>query len=600
MLKIRWTEAGILTPNKNTAPMEKSHGELLLVLGLIGVGALVRIVFLLQWSSTPLFFSLYGDELNFHNSALGLLGLGPEPGAFLYQPLVTFFLAGLYSLFGPDLVLPRILFVLFGLVNIYLLYGLGKQVGGTWVGRLSAAFAAVYGPFVFFEGQLLAPAMVVPLVTGALWSLIRAGHRKKISLLLVSGVCSGLALMGRPNLLIVLPVAFIWWSVVAGTWRMRIIGAMVAALGLVVGMSPSWIHNALKGDGLVPVSASTGHSFYLGNNPQATGLFHVPKGEKIDASSHAAYIKSWKDLASAARGRDLTLSEVSSYWLERGLQWWKEHPGDAMALLGKKLFLCINAEEMPIHHPYYAVQELAPILGLLPGFGVVFPFAVLGVLLAWKGRQGLRLLALCAGVYLVGVSVFYVADRYRILALPMIIPLAGAGVVTWSERIKHVGLRKTWWLMLVLLAVEIVVHVPVVSDMNRIKARYGLRNLMGKSAADSGDFVSAEKFFLQAVKIAGPSHGSVARENLGILAEKRGELQRALKLYGQAALMDSESRSARVHMARLYEKLGKFDDAIERWRQVAKLSSDPLIGLEQIERLQKLKQKHTDGKIIDQ
>ena len=575
---------------------KKKHHELLLLAGIVLIGAVVRIVFLIEWASTPIFFSLYGDELNFHQSAMGLLGLGPAQGAFLYQPLVTFFLAGLYSVFGPDLVIPRVLFVFFGLVNICLLYGLGKRIGGIWAGRLSALFGALYGPFVFFEGQLLAPAMVVPLVTGALWSLLAAGHGRNVCLILLSGLCSGLALMGRPNLVIVLPLAFVWWLLVADTWRARVIGSLLATLGLVLGMSPSWIHNAMKGDSLVPVSASTGHSFFLGNNPQASGLFHVPKGEKIDASSHKAYIESWKNLACKAEGRDLTLSEVSSYWLGRGLQWWKQHPVDALSLMGKKLMLCINADEMPIHHPYYAVEELTPILGFLPGFGVLFPFSLLGVFLGWKKRTGLRLLAVSAAVYLFGVALFYVADRYRILALPMIIPLASIGIVLSTERIRQGGLKKIWYALALLAAAEVVVHVPMISDMSRIKGRYAIRNLMGKAAADSGDFVSARRYFQQAVKIAGPSHGAVARENLGILEEMKGDPEKALELYSQAAAMDAESRSARFHLAKLYEKMGRYDEAMEMWRELANLSSDPKAAMREMERIRRLQERsHNDN-----
>ena len=562
--------------------------EALLLAGICVLGAGVRTMFLAGWAANPLFHHPCGDELNFHQTALGLLGLGPEPESFLYQPLYSFYLALVYGLFGPDVSLARTLQLVIGLANICLFYALGRELAGRAAGRLATLLAALYGPFVFFEGQLLAPAIATPLLTGAFLCLIRAGLRERTWLLLPLGVLMGLALMARPNLVVVLPVGGLWWLLRIRSSRGRLVGAGLALAGLVMGMAPSWIHNAIRGQGFVPVSASSGHSFYIGNNPRASGLFGVPRGERIDATSHAGYRRSWIALAEQAEGRELSLSEVSSYWLGRGLDFWAEQPGDALALLGKKLLLAVNSEEMPIHHPYYAIAELVPALKWLLTFGVVFPFAVLGVWLAGRRHGGVGLLAWSFAVYLFGTAVFYVADRYRVMLLPMTIPLAALGMMELAGRARQKGVRSCWPWLLVLAAAFAVTQPSFIAEESRVRARYGIYNLMGKAEGDQGNLEQAERLFRRAILIAGPDHGAVARTNLGLMLERSGETGKALALYRRAAAMDSEYRFVRLRLASLAERAGDPREAIRWWREIERLSADSEPARREIVRLQAL------------
>ena len=174
------------------------------------VALCVRLLYLGEWAGNPLFHTPMGDELNFHDTALSLLGLAPPVQTFLFQPLYPFYLAGIYGLFGIDLGVVRTIQLLIGVITCLLFYGLGREIGGKWVGRISAVLVALYGPMVFFEGTLLAPALVVPLVAGAFWALVAAGKRGNYWLAAPAGLLLGVAMMGRPNLGAMVPVAAVW------------------------------------------------------------------------------------------------------------------------------------------------------------------------------------------------------------------------------------------------------------------------------------------------------------------------------------------------------------------------------------------------------
>ncbi len=565
--------------------------EVLAVVAICSLAVSVRLLFLARWAGTPLFSSPVGDELNFHRTALALLS-EHSLGSFLYQPLYSYFLAGVYRLFGPDVGMVRTIQLAIGVGTTLLFYGLGRELGkdgnaGRWTGYLTGTIAALYGPQVFFEGQLLAPALTLPLTAGALWCLLVAVKRSKPWLLVAGGLLLGLACMGRPNLLVMLPAGLVWLLMRIRPWRRIWLSAGLLVVGVILGLSPSWIHNAVSGQGFVPVSSSGGHSFFIGNNPQATGGFHIPKGARIDDSDHAAYRRSLTLLAERAAGHDLTPAEVSAYWWHRGLDFWAAHPGQVLWLSGKKLLLALNSVERPIHHPYVFAEEVAPILGYLLSFGIVFPFAVLGVWFGRRRRAGVGLLLGCAGTYLLTMVAFYVADRYRILLLSALIPLAGLGMVELARTIRAKGALRTWPCILGLAAAFAVTQLPLTSARATNQALVVGYNLMGKAAGERGKLLEAEKYFKHALELAGPGQGARARANLSLLLQRRGQLERAQRLYVEAARADPDWQAIRIRLARLAESRGDIQQAIQWWREAAALMADPAPALREITRLEK-------------
>jgi len=571
-------------------PRQDGRLREVLVVGAICVLAMaVRLLFLTRWADTLLFQFPIGDELNFHETALSLLGRGDPPQAFtLYQPLYAFYLASLYGLFGVDVGMVRTLQLFIGVGTCLVFYGLGRELAGRWAGRLSAAMAAFYGPLVFFEGQLLAPVLTIPLVAGALWCLLASGKRDIPWLQLPAGALMGLALMARPNLAVILPVAGIWLLTRPFRFRRRLLAALLAILGIAGGLLPSWLHNVLHG-GSAPVSASGGHSFYIGNSRGAPGVYYLFEG--ITPSGQKSYRESVSGIAERAEGRELSPAEVSSFWYRRGLDFWAEHPGEALALTGKKLLLSIQGREMAIHHSYTFGRELAPVLRGLLSFGVLFPFYVLGVVFAARRRTGAWMIAAGSFAYLATLVVYYVADRYRIALLPMIIPLASLGMLELQDRLRR-GWRQISFSLGILAAAFTLSHLPVVPDAwaeNSLAFSY---NWMGKREIERGRPEKAEAFFNKAAATAGDNRGPMsawAWSNLGDISMLKGNPGDARQKYLRAVAADQRNGFVRIRLARLDEARGKLDEAIRWWQEVAELMPDPGPARREVSRLQALK-----------
>jgi tetratricopeptide (TPR) repeat protein len=148
-----------------------------------------------------------------------------------------------------------------------------------------------------------------------------------------------------------------------------------------------------------------------------------PEYERIDAT----------DLAERAAGRRLSPGEVSSYWTDRALDFITGRPGDWLALMGRKVLLLVNADEMLDTESQESYAEWSWPLratGWLAHFGLLVPMAVIGVWATWPDRWRLAILYALTIAYAASVLLFYVFARYRFPLVPMLMLPASAGALT--------------------------------------------------------------------------------------------------------------------------------------------------------------------------
>ena len=555
----------------------------LLLFAIFVLALCLRLLYLADWATTVLYHVPQGDEQNFHNTALALLH--GEAQTFLYQPLYSFYLYAIYSIFGVNHSLVRTLQLLISLIGIIVFYGLGKELAGKACGLVSATLVACYGPLIFFEGHLLAPGLVLPLLAGVFWAWLVVGRQGSWPWALLSGFLAGLVLMARPNLGLLLPVALVWLLYRPLQSADKVKSILAALIGLMIGLGPAMAHNATETGEFVPVSTAGGISFFLGNNEQASGRFHVPRGLGIDSSSHDNYRQSLTHIAQNDVGHPLSPAEVSSYWYQKGFEFWKNNPWDALLLCAKKMLLSINSSEMPIHHPFDFGLLIAPSLHFSLTFGIVFAFAVLGFICTQRNHKT-WLLVSCFGANIITLIGFYVADRYRITLVSMLIPLAGLGIVRLYRISQNAWNRRSWIAATTLLIAFGLSQIPLLSPELKNRMVAISLNRMGKATGELGDLDQAQALFQQAISWYGPNHGIYPRLNLAAIHQLRGDYQQAQKVYLQATQIDPTASKPWIKLARLAEKQNQIDQAIRYWQEASKRSADPNEAIRQIQRLQ--------------
>lgn len=115
------------------------------------------------------------DQISYHELALRVLqghgfsfATGWWPATAAGQPtahwsfLYVLFLSGIYSIFGPNPLVPRLLqAVLTGILQTLLTWRIGRRLFGDRVGLLSAAIASFNTYFVYYSGALVTESLYI-------------------------------------------------------------------------------------------------------------------------------------------------------------------------------------------------------------------------------------------------------------------------------------------------------------------------------------------------------------------------------------------------------------------------------------------------------
>ena len=223
------------------------------------VGAILAVALLARLGLALLYEppALFGDAADFarHAAALADHGSYPEslatggPTAFR-PPAYPFALAGVYEVAGRGDA-PRVFGALLGTLAVALLGFVALRLFGRRVAVIAMALAAVFPPLVMVSVALLAEALFIVLVLGALACVLHAPDRMRW--VLAAGALAGAAALTRTNGLVLLPVLLL---AVRGA-RPRV--ALLAA-ALVV-LAPWSIRSSAALDTFVPTTTQLGGAF---------------------------------------------------------------------------------------------------------------------------------------------------------------------------------------------------------------------------------------------------------------------------------------------------------------------------------------------------
>ena len=374
-----------------------------------------------------------------------------EGWPYYVSPLYIEYLRGLYGLFGPEPLVARIIQIVLGSLTPLLLYWITRRFADRRAGLAAALLGAAYPLFVFYEPTLIKASLSVFAASGAMAMVLLAAQarRRRVLLWLAAGVATGVLCLIRSNVLLFAPLAavtILWFG--RRQLRPALLHCAAWAVGIAAAIAPVTIRNAAVCGEFVLINANGGFSFFVCQRPGAAAFFvpisdveYTPAGEARDARA----------LAERAVGRDLSAAEVSQFYFDQGWEHIKRDPGRAFRRTVDKAMLALNSLEVPNTEDFYLARSLSPVLKLPLGFGVVLPLGVWGLVLCWRRRASVFVnLFLLANF--VSLAMFYVSDRYRLPAVPMLIVYAGVAAIWLWDR-----LGERAWRRLVPAAVVIVV-----------------------------------------------------------------------------------------------------------------------------------------------
>ena len=398
------------------------------------VAALVRLLYWLPahrslFLQTPVvdasFFDLWARAL--------VEGKTFQAQAFFKPPLGAYVLAALYRL---GLQMPAVLVLQLGagVATAVVNFAIARHAFTPRVALGGALAAAALPILPFFEAQMVAEAWTMLLAQASLLLLLRGTreHERHTTVKLAgSGLLLGLAALGRPNLLVVLPVfgAWLWWCGRGGNRpaaaRGNLRALVLVTVGAVAAISPATLHNLRYGE-FVPVSANLGVNLLTGNSDQADGVSAIPVGVR------------WDGLQLEAKQRGAATPGAFSDLMTRdALRWAAGHPRRALALFGRKALLLVNVREgrNNINPRHLAEREGVFVLARWwPGTWLVLPLAVAGLAFGPRGREA-SLLRWLVVAQAAAILPFFVAARFRAPLLPLAALFAAAFVAQLAR----------WW-----------------------------------------------------------------------------------------------------------------------------------------------------------
>ncbi len=381
-----------------------NSGAVLAVAAVIAAAALIRIVYLVQYSGLPTFDVPVADAAYYDNWAMRVAsgqGYGPMP--FYLAPFYPYFLGVFYKLFGHQLALVYVLQSLLGLTSLVMVYALGRKFFGHAAGLAAAMLTALYAPLLILETKLLSETLGVDLTLVALLLLSRLIAREdRPGAIYISGTGAalGASILCRSGNLLFAGM-LLAWLVVRGLIRRDGANLRSAALlfsGMALVIAPVTMRNYREGNDLVLIQTNFGMTFAQGNNANAVGVFSLPPGTSAGIASQQS-----EEMAIATREthRAVKPSESSAWWARRTLGWMRDHPRDFAVLFGRKLLYAFNnREELDSYETYYEIAHV-PVLRLMAvPFSVILGLALFGFVRTYRSnRSGNQLL----GLYLVSV-----------------------------------------------------------------------------------------------------------------------------------------------------------------------------------------------------
>ena len=566
----------------------------------------VRLLYLFQIESIPLFYQLAGDGRGYDEWAQRIAsGDWLGQGVFYQAPLYPYFLALLQSVLGHDLWSIRVIQIILGSVSCVLLYRVGTSLFSRPAGIAGGLILACYAPAIFFDGLIEKSILDLFLLCLLLVLLIRPIETNRWTRWVAMGAVLGLLALSRENALILTLVLLVWiglqLTVEPVANRLRWMALFFAGLLLI--LLPVGFRNLTKGGEFRLTTSQFGANFFIGNNPSADGTYDSIR-ELIGELQFEG--KDARRIAEKTLGRALTPGEVSGYWSTRALNYIRSQPGEWLGLLGKKWLMVWNAREVEDSDDFYIYQQWSPLLWLLGWinhFGILAPFAMVGL---WSTRHQWRRLWLfytMAFALAFSVTIFYVFGRYRFPIVPLLALFAGAGLVNFVALYNERAWRSLVAACGVFLSSALVVNWPIYGISGpgaggynnlsnaffkvgkvgeavemavkaiELRPDYGVAHFnLGNLYGAQGKFDLAQHHFEEAIRIY--PNWAPAHNNLGQFLVDRGDLATGIQFFRKAIELDPTLSAAHFNLGLALAKQDRVDEAVAPLREAVRLAPD--------------------------
>ncbi|WP_448335492.1 ArnT family glycosyltransferase [Bellilinea sp.] len=433
--------------------LSDSKNTLKLLIGITFVSVLFRVGAALFLGNQISEMPGVSDQISYHTLGIRLAGgygftfdrpwwpatQAGEPTAH-WSYLYSYFVAGIYWLFGPHPLLVRLLQALIiGIIHPLLIFVVGKLSFNSRVGLIAAAITSVYIYFVYYSATLMTEPFYIAGILAILgtsgWIVKNANQilenpRKYLLFAFLLGVATSLTILLRQAFLLFLPFLYTWLLFVLRknylVPALKMIGINVLIITLFI--LPFTIYNYERFNQFVLLNTNAGFAFYWANHPIYGTHFEgiLSQSTYLDLLPKELY-----GLNEAALDREL---------LNRGLQFVIQDP---------LRYFFLSLSRIPVYFMFWPSPHSSILSNIsrIGSFGVFLPFMIYGLMttLAKKGEEKVTLyspvflLLLFILVYSLIHIFTWTLIRYRLPVDAVLVLFAAVG---FSDLIQKIQQRK--------------------------------------------------------------------------------------------------------------------------------------------------------------
>lgn len=419
---------------------------------ILAVSVLLRVGVAVAMGNTVVELPGIFDQVSYHNLALRVLdGHGFSFGT-LWWPitpadaptahwsfLYTLYLVFVYSIFGPNPIVARILqAVIVGILHPYIAYRIGEKVFTKTIGLAAAAVTAIYVYFFYYGAALMTEPFYITAILFNLYFAIQLAEntdkKRDIRLGLALGISLGITIVLRQVFLLFIPFLFLWMWIArfkltspSSPLRVRLplYSTAVSIFVLIIFILPITYFNYSRFHRFVLLNTNSGYAFFWGNNP-IYGTKFIP----------ILPTKTYQEMI-PVEVRHLDEAALDQELLKRGIRFVVDDP---------LRYVLLSLSRIPPYFMFWysSHSSIWSNIARIGSFGVFLPFMLYGLFLGIKkNRKNLLvspvgLLVLFAVVYS-GVHILtWTLIRYRLPVDAALIPFAGLALVELAGQLTNI------------------------------------------------------------------------------------------------------------------------------------------------------------------
>ncbi|OIO79428.1 MAG: hypothetical protein COW11_05480 [Candidatus Omnitrophica bacterium CG12_big_fil_rev_8_21_14_0_65_43_15] len=565
----------------------------------------VRFIFLNQFQASPFFdVDVKGVDPSLYHEWAKELAEGYWPGyRLLYgHPFYPYVVSFIYRIFAADSYIVTVFQCLSGALSSVLIYFIARRLFSRPAGIIASVLAALYAPFLFYEGLLVPNTLAILLNLSAFLMLLNILDWPNVRRTFLAGLLLGCSLITNSGIAPFIIVSF-FWMVFALRKNKKAVFTHAACILVGIALPLAMIslkHFTAEGR-FDTFGAHGGINFYVGNNPEANGAFRAPMG--FTPSAEGLSMDSAK-YASDLSGRELSAKEVSEFWYKRAFSYIKSHPFLWLKLQMRKFILFWNGAELGDVADYYLSKQYSSLLKFNPFiFGLIGPLGLLGMFLARK-KPTPGVFLLYTGVFGIMSSciLFFVNSRYRLSVVPYLLMFSGFALYRlWQElrnkNLKYFKVPLALFILFFVFSNVRAISADSTTPLYNLSVIYAKKEMYDEAIGISKKLLKQDwqlpmvhfnlgvcyygkkempeaiSEFKQALLLSPEHHDS--HFNLGMIYyNETKDLVLALREFKLSIRGNEKDLAAHYWIGKIYQDYGKFDSAAEEFKAALKINPE--------------------------